>query len=205
MPIEIRLQARAIALITALATGLLAGCAVPASPTAPAPTAQAEPPVPQQSERLPSPAPTIAAPNTSANRSATAAATTAALDQADRLRTLNAAELAAEITRLSNGAATPLGQVELALALMQGQQASDAPRIQQLLQAVLGDPSAEARGLHPLVRLLVAQQGQLRRLEEQADRQNQSLRESQRKIDQLNERLEALRAIERSMPRRPAR
>ena len=47
-----------------------------------------------------------------------------------------------------------------------------------------------------------------RKLEEALDRQAQQLREQQRRIEQLNERLEAMRAIERSLnnraPARPA-
>ncbi len=43
-----------------------------------------------------------------------------------------------------------------------------------------------------------------RRLEEQLERQTQQLREAQRRNDQLNERLEAVRAIERSLTTRPA-
>ena len=42
-----------------------------------------------------------------------------------------------------------------------------------------------------------------RRLEDSLERQSQQLREHQRRIDQLNERLEAMRAIERSLTTRP--
>ena len=40
-----------------------------------------------------------------------------------------------------------------------------------------------------------------KRVEDQLERQNQQLRDSQRRIDQLNDRIEALRAIERSFAR----
>jgi len=45
-----------------------------------------------------------------------------------------------------------------------------------------------------------------RRVEDDRDKQVQQLRESQRRIDQLNDRIEALRAIERSFarPNQPA-
>ena len=64
---------------------------------------------------------------------------------------------------------------------------------------------AEAIELRPLARLLAGRLHEARRLEDQADRLAQQLRESQRRIDVLNDRLEAMRAIERSLtPRAPA-
>ena len=56
----------------------------------------------------------------------------------------------------------------------------------------------------PLARLLEARLTHQRRLEEQLERQGQQLREAQRRNDQLSERLEAVRAIERSLQTRPA-
>lgn len=121
------------------------------------------------------------------------------------MRTLPPPEVAAEINRLSAPGATPLRQMQLALSLLQTQSQGDAARAQGLLQAVLGNDAEEARSLHSLARLLSAHYAQQRRLEEQADRQGQQLREAQRRLETLSERLEALRAIERSMPTRPAR
>ncbi|TFY97382.1 hypothetical protein EZ242_17805 [Ramlibacter rhizophilus] len=95
--------------------------------------------------------------------------------------------------------------MQLALALLQTQVPADAGRAQGLLQSVLSSDSEEARSLHPLARLLIAHHAQQRRHEEQLDKQGQVIREQQRRLDQLSERLEALRAIERSMPSRPPR
>ena len=45
--------------------------------------------------------------------------------------------------------------------------------------------------------------GEQRRLEDLLDKQTQQTREVQRRLDQTNERLEALKAIERSLTSRP--
>jgi hypothetical protein len=65
---------------------------------------------------------------------------------------------------------------------------------------VIADPSPDAQALQPFARLLLAQIADQRRADEQAERQAQQLREAQRRIEQLNDRLEAVRAIERSLP-----
>ena len=50
-------------------------------------------------------------------------------------------------------------------------------------------------------RALAARYAEQRRVEDDRDKQAQQLRDSQRRIDQLNDRIEALRAIERSFAR----
>lgn len=123
------------------------------------------------------------------------------LAYADRLRLLPPAALGAEVARLGE-AATPAAQLQLALALGQMRQLPELIRAQELLARVLGN--AEAQPLHALARLLAARYGDQRRLEEQLEKQTQQVRELQRKLDQSNERLEALKAIERSLTSRPA-
>ena len=87
--------------------------------------------------------------------------------------------------------------------LSQLRQLPELVRAQELLARVLGNPEAQA--LHPLARLLASRYGEQRRLEEQLEKQNQQLREVQRRLDQTNDRLEALKAIERSLTsRQPA-
>ena len=129
---------------------------------------------------------------------------TVVLAYADRIRGVPAAELAQEIVRLTDGADSATRLVQLAVALAQSRTGGNGVRAQALLQRVLGQSDAEAQALHPLARLLAAQLTEARRADEQAERQNQQLRDAQRRIDHLNDRLEALRAIERSVPSRPA-
>jgi predicted nuclease with TOPRIM domain len=123
------------------------------------------------------------------------------LAYADRVRLMPPAALGAEVARLGE-AMTPAAQLQLALALGQLRQLPELIRAQELLARVLGNP--EAQHLHALARLLAARYGEQRRLEEQLEKQTQQVRELQRKLDQSNERLEALKAIERSLTSRPA-
>lgn len=127
------------------------------------------------------------------------------LAQTDRVLKLPPAELAKEIARLGEAEdATPETPLLLATALAQTRQAVDTARALGLVQRVLGNTSPAAQPLHPLARLLEARLLQQRRLEDQLDRQAQQLRDTQRRNDQLSERLEAVRAIERSLSTRPA-
>lgn len=129
-------------------------------------------------------------------------ATARMLSYAERLRLMQPPELNQEIARLGD-AASPGAQLQLSLALSQLRQLPELVRAQELLARVLGNPEAQA--LHPLARLLASRYGEQRRLEEQLDKQNQQLRDVQRRLDQTNERLEALKAIERSLTsRQPA-
>jgi hypothetical protein len=124
------------------------------------------------------------------------------LAYADRIRQMPPAELSQEIARLGD-IKTPVDQLQLSIALGQVRQLPELIRAQDLLVRVLGNP--DAAPLHPLARLLASRYGEQRRLEEQLEKQAQQLRDTQRKLDQTNERLEALKAIERSLgSRQPA-
>ena len=127
------------------------------------------------------------------------------LAYADKVRSLPPAELQQEIARLSDltdPARQAADDLQLALALGQTRVPGDLVRAQGLLQRVLANPQEEVRMLHPLARLVSARYAEQKRVEDLVDRQNQQLRDSQRRIDQLNDRLEAMRAIERSLTSR---
>lgn len=126
---------------------------------------------------------------------------TTVLAYADRVRALPPAELAAEIQRAGDGNGSPVQALQLAIALAQGNDPGQVASAQVLVQRVLAEP--EAHALHPLARLLAAHLADQRRAEEQAERQARELREARRRVDSLNERLEAVRAIERSLPTQP--
>ncbi|WP_019702690.1 hypothetical protein [Paracidovorax oryzae] len=207
-----------LAIATALA--LLAGCAAAPEP------APAEP-VPAVPAAVPEPSPALAEepdkPETDAagmpsmDGSAPAAAAESArpaaslprqmLLYADRVRSLPPPELMAEIARLSdaqaNAGSPPERSFQLALVLLQTRQPADTARSLGLVQKLLSDSRPAATSLQPLARLLENRLLQQRRLEDQLDRQSQQLKDGQRRIDQLNERLEAMRAIERSLNARP--
>ena len=120
----------------------------------------------------------------------------------DRVRSQSAAELSQEVARLGNPY-VPANQLQLALALGQLRQTPELVRAQELLTRLLANTDAEAQVLHPLARLLAARFGEQRRLEDLLDKQTQQTRDVQRRLDQTNERLEALKAIERSLTSRP--
>ena len=124
------------------------------------------------------------------------------LAYADRVRSLTTTELTQEVTRLAS-APSPAEQLQLALVLSQLRQTPELIRAQELLTRVINSSALEAQSLHPLARLLAARYGEQRRLEDQLDKQSQQLREVQRRLDQTHERLEALKAIERSLTSRP--
>ena len=125
----------------------------------------------------------------------------AMLAYADKVRPLGGAELNAEITRAGEPGDSPTSQMQLALLLAQTRAPADLARALGLLQRVMSNPSPEAQPLQPLARALAARYVEQRRVEDDRDKQVQQLRESQRRIDQLNDRIEALRAIERSFAR----
>ncbi len=194
-----RLQISTLVLACA---ALLAGCTSPAPPRSPpAPVAVVVPaplPVAPPVEPAPQPALPVSAPAPEVPQ------VTLALAYADRVQRMPPAELTREIARLGEAedtlAASPLN---LALVLAQTRQPVDTARALALVQRLLGHNDAATQPLHPLARLLEGRLLQQRRLEEQLERQAQQLRDAQRRTDQLNERLEAVRAIERSMTARP--
>ncbi len=120
----------------------------------------------------------------------------------ERVRNLGAPELNAELTRLGSSNA-PQEQLQLALALAQLNQIPELIRAQDTVAKVLGNGSEEAKALHPLARLLMVRLSEQRRLEDLLDKQTQQARDLQRRLDQTTERLEALKAIERSLVSRP--
>jgi hypothetical protein len=144
-----------------------------------------------------------------------------AVDAADRaarrllayhelLRQISSTDVAAEVNRLSgvvssaDAPASPDDVMALALALVQEHNAGDLARASGLLEPLAQDTSAAPQPWQPLARLLLARISEQRRLEEQLDKMTAQRRDTQRAIQQLTEKLEALKAIERSMTAHPA-
>jgi hypothetical protein len=187
-----------------LAAAMLAACAVPPGlkSTTPAATPAASQPAATPGSAA---APANSGPAAPSTFSAPASASEPVLRMlayADRVRAMSAAELSQEVTRL-NHAVAPADQLRLALVLSQQRQTPELVRAQDMLTRLLANTAPEAQALHPLARLLAARYGEQRRLEDLLDKQNQQTREVQRRLDQTNERLEALKAIERSLTSRP--
>ena len=184
--------------LTSVALAMLAtGCANPVAQGASEAASQAlTPPVATK--------PVLCQPVTPVASAAPLAAdpTLSLLTYAERTRRMQPAEWSQEVTRLGD-AASPTDQVQLALVLSYFRQLPELIRAQELLGRVLANTSAEAQALHPLVGLLAYRMGEQRRLEDQLDKQTQQTRDVLRRLDQTNDRLEALKAIERSLSNRP--
>jgi hypothetical protein len=172
----------------------LAGCAVPPPAPPPPPPQPEQPPPPPPA---PAPAPPAAQPADLATRQV--------LGAYERLRGLPPAELAREQARLGDGSAGPQAALELALVLVlpPSHTPTDTARALALVDGVLRNPAPDAAAWQPVARLLQGRLQEQRRLEDVIERQNQQARETQRRIDQLNDKLEALKAIERSLVTRP--
>lgn len=211
------LPAIRLALCTLGVALALSGCAVPPEPAAAPPAAPppaAPQPAPEPDADKPDPDAT-AAPGAQGGtaeapqpvRAASISLPRQMLQYADRVRGLSPPELTAEIARLSDAQSgsggAPENVFQLSLALLQTRQPADTARSLGLLQKLLADGRPAAVLLQPLARLVENRLLQQRRLEDQADRQNQQIRDMQRRLDQLTERLEAMRAIERSLNARP--
>jgi len=127
----------------------------------------------------------------------------------EQLRQFTPAELAQEVTRLNAmisanaSAVSPSMVLELALALAQTRNNGDLARAVTVLDPLVRSSAPELAPWQPLARLLMARLADQRRLEEQLERQSAQLRDAQRNLQQTTEKLEALKAIERSLNARP--
>jgi len=162
---------------------LLAGCASkPAAPISPPPAAV---PVPVTvAEPAADPIRELLAYHTALRR----------LPQGELQKELNKLEIQPASARLTL-------QKAIVLGLLQG--LGDLARAQWHLEGVLNSVEAEAVALRPLALLLASDYAQQRRLGEQVDKLQHQGREQQRRIEQLNQMLEGLKAIERTLPARP--
>jgi hypothetical protein len=112
---------------------------------------------------------------------------------------LNAAELAKERSTLAAQPATPNVQIRQAMLLGHPRSGQDLARSLVLLEGLLKLTDPSAVELQPLTRLLADQYTERLRLESQLDRQGLQLKESQRKSQELQEKLDSLTDIERTL------
>jgi len=192
---------RARALLLGLASATLCACGVlhPASVPPSVPVLVPVPPPPVAAVPPPAP-PDLSTPADRAARQLLAAG--------ERLRALPPADLAAEITRLeaarTGSNPSPDTVLALALALAQQHNPGDLVYARELLEPLAESVTAELAPWRGLARLLAGQIAEQRRLEDQIERLAGQRRDTQRSIQQLTEKLEALKAIERSMISRSA-
>jgi hypothetical protein len=181
-----------LALLATLAALCLAGCAAPKPvPAPPPPPPVVVPPVvecdpPREPQDL---------------------AARHLLATEDRLSALNTADLTAEASRSADPASIE-AQMDQALALSMTHNPGDLVRAQGVLDQVLHNNTPQADPWRSLARLLAYRLGEQKRAEDAAERNAQQLRDAQRdnqrKLDDANSKLEALKAIERSLNTRQA-
>ena len=200
-------QHLALCLCTALCLVACATAPKPVSSPPPASTVELPKPIAPPMTPPPSPAPGPSRDGNGAPVGDAAAPMTLSslLAYGDRLRGLSGTELGQELNALGEPGTVPSLQLQTALVLIHLHQPAASARALGLLQRVVAHPDPESAPFKPLARLLAASLSDQRRLEDTVDRQAQQLRDSQRRIDMLNDRLDAMRDIERSLtPRTPA-
>jgi uncharacterized coiled-coil protein SlyX len=122
------------------------------------------------------------------------------------LRLMTPSELAKAQLDLAKADHAPHNTIRRAMLQATVRAPGDLARAQALLEplATATATAKDAQLLAPLAQLLGSQYAELRRQEDSIDKLNTQLRDAQRRIDQLNEKLEALKNIERSLSVRPA-
>ena len=98
---------------------------------------------------------------------------------------------------------TPNTQVRTAMVLGHPRGQQDFTKALALLEGVLNSTDPAALGLHPLARLLADNYAERQKLETQLEKQGQQLKDSQRKAVELQEKIDSLAEIERTLPQRP--
>lgn len=128
-----------------------------------------------------------------------------ALEYRQTLAGMSGNELVRERSELATRGSDPEAQMRLAFLLLQPRQGNvELARAIALLESILKSSRPGAQALQPLARLLADQLNERQRLEGAVDRQAQQLKESQKKVQELQEKIDRLAEIERSLPQRPA-
>ena len=120
------------------------------------------------------------------------------------VRAMSSSELVKAQLELSRADHAPQNTIRRAMLQATLRTPGDLTRAQTLLDSITQASSDEAKLLAPLAQFLSGQYADLRRQDEAVERLNGQVREAQRRNDQLNEKLEALKNIERSLSVRPA-
>jgi hypothetical protein len=96
-----------------------------------------------------------------------------------------------------------LADLQKALQLGQGRSAAEQAQAAAQLESLSNSSDPQAEPLKPLVALMSARLAEQKRLQDNVDKLNQQLRDSLRRNEQLNEKLEALKTIEQTLPAKP--
>ncbi|WP_265942681.1 permease [Dechloromonas sp. A34] len=120
------------------------------------------------------------------------------------LSRLSPAELSRERLVLAALPQNPNTHLRTAMLFGHPRGPQDLGKATQQLELVLKSNDPAAVSLQPLARLLADNYAERQKAEGQLDRQGQQLKDSQRKTLELQEKLDGLADIERTLPTRPA-
>lgn len=120
------------------------------------------------------------------------------------LRRMTQGELLKELSGLSLQQRSPRVVMQMGMVLMLTRGGGDLARAQGLFDSVAISNDSEAAVFKPLAQVLSSNSAEARRLAEHVDRLAGQQRDNQRRIDQLNDMVEGLKTIERTLPSRPA-
>lgn len=194
----ISLVARGSGLLAAAA--LAAACTTPPQPVSPAPVIH----IPM-CEALPAPV-TVCEPPKVAITTPDPVDTVnrRMLAYAEQVRQMQNPELSRELSRIGDPQATPQATLQAALVMAQTRNTAELVRALSVLDPLVKSSAPEASPYQPFARFLQWRYQEQRRVDETLERQGNQLRENQKNLQALNEKLEALKAIERSLNKRPA-
>jgi hypothetical protein len=119
------------------------------------------------------------------------------------LHRMTPAQISRERAVLAALPPTPNNQVRTAMVLGHPRGQQDLAKALALLEGVLKSADPAALGLHPLARLLADNFAERQKIEAQFEKQGQQLKDSQRKAVELQEKIDSLAEIERTLPQRP--
>jgi len=119
------------------------------------------------------------------------------------LSRMTPAELGRERMVLAALPRTPNTQLRQAMLFGYPRAPQDIARAMAQLDSVLKSTDPAAIDLQPLARLLADSYAERLKMEVHVDRQGQQLKESQRKVVELQEKIDGLADIERTLPQRP--
>ncbi|USX28487.1 hypothetical protein NHH73_09480 [Oxalobacteraceae bacterium OTU3CINTB1] len=120
------------------------------------------------------------------------------------LRRMSQGELLKELSGLTQQPRSPRLSMQMGMVLMLTRGGGDLARAQTLFDGVGNSTDSEAAAFKPLALVLSSNCAEARRLAEHVDRLAAQQKDSQRRIDQLNDMVEGLKNIERTLPVRPA-
>jgi hypothetical protein len=119
-----------------------------------------------------------------------------------KMRLTSTLDLSRSLTVLAGLTKTPYREIQRAMMLSLLRGSGDLMRAQISLDSVIKSNEISSENLKPIASMLLTHVAELRRLDEFIEKQSQQLKESQRRIEQLNQKLEDLKTMERLLPSR---